>query len=691
MMRDAKQAARRRWIGPAALILSLLPALGVAVQAAADDELPPEAAAAEESPWEARRRVLSAMPRDASVLINVTDREMPASPDILNMGKRGTLALARCLADNVDGGIRRTCAVLLGRMGDARALPALRAALEDWEPEVRAQAILALGRIPDAGSLDPLLQLFRRKDEEPMNRALILSALGALSQAKAVTVLRQELRKKPAEGEADLRATAFHALWMSRHLMARPTLEVEVAAALGSGERALQLAAIEAAAELRAGRLVAPLTPLLEHPDAEIRNKAVYALGLIGDKVATRALLARLPNVRESRMLNNIAFALERLDPGAFFTSIRQVIEHKQAAIRLNAAFVLGDVKRPEGLPMLEKALADPSDFVRTSAIVALGKLGTAEAQKPLERFVDDPNLSIRQEAIYALHALSGGKRADLIHEKLFQTRSAAVRRRAAIELGKVGDARARDYLLGCMEQRYCEASEVAPYLRADRAAAVSGRVLLAWARGQEELTDLVAELRPQGTLAIATSSVDAALARGDRHEAKHAVDLVGDLGEPSVRGRFAGRLDERDAWLRVHVAVALSRLGDREAEAMLLADMDNFAAGWLPGFVAAMRRIQEPAVHARFAPELARRAKGQDVDVALAAAAVQLGWDPEGAIFRLLEGLGAPSAHERELAAGYLRRDRGQKVTWLLRRALAREKRDDVRDRLRELLVGRD
>ncbi|EYF04740.1 HEAT repeat domain-containing protein [Chondromyces apiculatus] len=715
MTRPGWKVALRRWMGPAALGLAVLPALGVALQAAADDAVP-----AEESPAEARKRVLAAMARDATVLINVTAREMPASPDILGLGKRGTLALARCLADNVDGDIRRSCALMLGSLGDRRGLPALQAALEDWEPAVRAQVISALTRMPDASSYEPLLRLFRRADESADNRAAILEALGALSLPKAVTVLRQELRRAPTKDGTDLRASAFEALWMSRHLMARATLEGEVAAALASDNTALQLAAAEAAASLRGKRLVAPLTPLLEHPDADIRNKAVYALGLIGDRSAAQVLLSRLPTVRESRMLNNIAFALERLDPGAFYASVRQVIEHKQAVIRLNAAFVLGDVKRPEGLPLLEKALGDPSDFVRTSAIVALGKLGTDAARKPLERFVSDPNLSIRQEAIYALHALSGGKRADLIHDKLFTTRNSSVRHRAAVALGKAGDARVRDYLLTCLEQQRCSVDEVAPYVRVDRSPQVAGRMLLLWAKGQDALTDLVAELRPTGTLPIALSTVDAAFAVGGRYDAIPALDLVGDLGDASARPRLAPRLGEQDTWLRLHALVALSRLGDRDADARLLTDLDNYPASWLSSVVEVMSRIKEPEVKARLTPELQRRARGAaassgaagggasgggtsggggsaassaapDLEVALAAAAVLLAWDPETAIFRFLEALASPSARERELAEEYLQDNRDQKVTWVLRRALSREKREDVRDRLRELLVGRD
>ena len=387
--RTARRPRRRRWVGPLALALALLPAMGVALQAAADDEGGDEMGAqapAEETAWQARARVLKAMSSDPAVLINVTGREMPSSPDILSLGKRGTLALSRCLSDNVDGDLRGMCAMLLGQLGDPRALPALQGALDDWEPSVRGEVIDALAKIPDASSLEPLAKLLRRKDEETGNRAQILAALGALSHPKAVSLLRGELRKKPEKDGPDLRPAALRALWTSRHLVARATLEGDVAGALASDNDALVLFATEASAELRAGRLVAPLTPLLEHQDEEIRNKAVYALGLIGDRSAARVLLARLPDVRDARMLNNIAFALERLDRDAFYASIRQVIEHKQAIIRLNAAFVLGDVKRPEGLPLLEKALGDPSDYVKTSVVVALGKLGTDKAIPPLEK-----------------------------------------------------------------------------------------------------------------------------------------------------------------------------------------------------------------------------------------------------------------------------------------------------------------
>ncbi|RLB63342.1 MAG: hypothetical protein DRI90_07080, partial [Deltaproteobacteria bacterium] len=304
----------RSWLGPLILILGLLPTVATAWQALTVDD-----AVAGGRPRSARQKILAKIPRDPSVLINVTYRDMPSSPDILNLGKRSTKALERCLSDNVDANVRSLCAVVLQALGDRRALPTLHAALEDWEVDVRWQVVRALGAIPDPSSVEPLLKLFARKDEESHVRSAILHALGSISDQRVVRMLRGLLRKKADENVEDFRPQAFDALWHNRHLMGRPTLIGDTLNALRSDNDSLVQSATLAAAELRSPRLVTALIPLMEHPWAEVRNKAVYALGRIGDKKATKALLARLPKMRESRMLNNLAFALERLDKQTFY------------------------------------------------------------------------------------------------------------------------------------------------------------------------------------------------------------------------------------------------------------------------------------------------------------------------------------------------------------------------------------
>jgi HEAT repeat protein len=647
-----------------------------------------------------REKILRDLSADPTVLINVTLADMPASGDILNLGKRSTRALERCLADNVDDQMRRTCAQMLGYLGDRRALPTLHTALEDWDSHVRSTVVDVLSRIPEKSSYGPLMKLFRRKDEAPYVRAAILRALGALGSHDAVRVLRQELRNEPSEKEkkrqGDLRESAFLGLWASRHLVARTTLEQDIAYMLRSDDDSLVLRATGAAEELRSPSLVAPLTKLVDHQNVEIRNKSVHALGLIGNPAATRVLTREMPRVREARMLNNIAFALERLDKEEYEKTIESLVEHKQAIIRLNAAFVLGDVKQPDGLRLLTQALDDPNDLVKVSAIAAIGKLGAKEGVPALEKFVTSPNPHLRAEAIYALNDVSGNKRLDLIYERLFTSEYAKspnghqMRHRAALALGQAGDRRVREYLLHCYELGPCGFRSVRDYFSQDDSPEVTRRLYLSWAEGDRELTNEVARRRPPGMLELALGEKDSA--RGDAIPTRlyRSIDLIGMIGSSSQTGEIRRHLGSKDTLLRMHTAVALIRLGDASAAKQLFAELDNLPVDWLRTFVRVVGKVDEEPARTALRPELERRSRGDDVQVALACAAVLLHWDPDQGFFRFLDALSATTTEERTVAEGYLWRERSPELTWAMRRALARESRPYTRDRLRQLLDAR-
>jgi HEAT repeat protein len=679
----------------AALVAAgLVPTLGVAHRAFAgdseDDGDDDTEVTASTDLTKKKRLTLAAIPGDETALINVTAREMPASPDLLNLGKRSTKALARCVADNVDDKLRYTCASLLGRIGDRAALPALQGALEAWSPRVRGAAIEALRRIPDATSFEPLKKILERKDEELGNKGAALEALGTLSDKRALPLLRTALRDE----KAGLSFNAFRGLFRSRHLMGRDTLIGDVKHALGRDDVQLQVEATFAAAELRAPELVSAIVPLMESTDKHLRNRAVYALGRIGDKVASTALLAQVPKVREARMLNNIAFALERLDPKAFYKTAEGLIDHKQAAIRMNAAFVLGDVKRPEGLPLLERALADKNDYVRVSAVAAIGNLDAPEAMPLIEKLVDDPNPSLRKAAIYSLFALSDGAKKDVVYNNLYAgalgKKEPWTRLEAAITLGKAGDLRVAPDLIACVESRRCRLSEVDGFLRTAAVPEIPGRMLLTWAKGRMELTDLIGTLKPPGAGPLAVSAIQSSLALGETSGTAYDIDLAGDLGEATAVGVLKPLLLNESTRLRLHAAVALAREGVVEADAIIFKDFDNVPEDRLPLVARLLGRIKEPAVRKRLEPELVKREKATGpgtTALALAAADVRFLWDAESSFFRFLDGLASPASMERDLAVKYLRRDRRAAVTGLMRRALAREERPVVRDLLRKLL----
>lgn len=688
----------QRWFGPLLLAGAMLPAAVAVVDVVglkeghAEEDVVDEATAT-------RRRLLRSVPSDASVLINVPYRDLPSSPELVNLGKRSTRALERCLADNVDAGARARCAIVLEALGDRTALPTLQTALDDWDVTVRYRVVRALAAMPDRSSVEPLLKLYQRKDEEAFVREQVLRALGAQSDKRVVAVLRKEIARKPGEGEADVRAQAFDALWMHRHLLDRNTLAGDVAAALRSDNVSLVLSATYAASELRAPRLTTALVPLMESPNPEIANKAIHALGRIGDRTATKALLARLPEVRESRMLNNLAFALERLDRKAFYAEIAKTIEHKQAVIRLNSAFVLGDVGHGEGLGLLTRALGDASDFVRSSAVAAMGKLsldGKAreDALAALAPLANDANLTLREEAIYALHALTPGGRADLIHDKLFRGLSprkhAPAIRRAALALGKAGDARARDYLLDCALTGMCDVDVVGPVFTTPPRESDTGRIVLSWVRGNRAVSDLVATLRPAGASLLAMSALRDGWAYPSSMTSIDAIRLLGGLGDVSALDLLVQRTATEESWPRVNALVAAGRLGDPSAAPRLAGELDQLAAETLPDLARAMGVVREPPFQAKLGPLLDERSRTGAPEVAMCAAATRLAWDPDAGIFRLLDGLAAADSVERELAARYLLKSRDRRVTWALRRALAREERPAVRDRLRAILDER-
>lgn len=646
---------------------------------------------------EAERKLLLAIPTDETALINVSSRDLPASPDqmILNLGRKSEKALARCVADNVDDSIRITCARILGRLGDPAAVTALQGALEAWSPEVRGAALSALTSLAVGSATESLKRILEREDEELGNQKLALRALGTAGTGEAVRTLRKVLRDTREEKKA-LKVSAFDGLWRTRHIVARGDLISDIEFALKSTDDALVLRATLASAELRDPALVGSLIPLMTKSHVRIRNRAVYALGKIGDKKASSALVAHVPKVREARMLNNVAFALERLDAQAFYGTIGQLVSHKQAAIRMNAAFVIGDVRRPEGLPFLQKTLADKNDLVRMSSIHALGNIDSKEAATLLEQYTNDKDPQVRNAATFALFQQSGNKRTDVLFDRVYaktdgeKPSDVALKHQALLLLANALDPRVANDALDCLDKRACSVRDLETFLLASPDPRIPGRLVLDWATGAYGVNGLIAARKPAGVGMLAVSAVGRYLAQGRTQSAAAATDVIGDYNEKGGTDLLKALLLNPSARIRVHAALALSRLSDASADAVLFREFDNLASDHVEEFGEACGRVTEPAVRARLLPELKKRSLSSDPRAAMAVSSCLLQWDPEQTIFRFLDALASKNVIERDLARRYLHEDRRRVVTSVLRRALAREERPYVRDALRALVDGR-
>ena len=151
---------------------------------------------------------------------------------------------------------------VLGSIGYRDARPLLRELLTDPQWLMRTEAAIALGRMRDAESLDTLRTMLARTDEE--NSAAEHAAAGF-----ALDRLGQ------ADGRGALAAVLTPAA-VARNNWGYTAIAVELAAELGLVEA---LPGIRVAAK---------------HPDVFLRKAAIGALGRLGDRAATGALVEAL-------------------------------------------------------------------------------------------------------------------------------------------------------------------------------------------------------------------------------------------------------------------------------------------------------------------------------------------------------------------------------------------------------------
>jgi len=123
-----------------------------------------------------------------------------------------------------DPRVRRFLALALGRLGDARAVPALLAYLKDvqrgegTDSQTHIYAVWALGAIGDASAIPTLVAL--ASSEDPGLRKTAVHALGAFRFEEATAVLERAL-DDPVD---DVRWNAALALAHQGHLAALPVL-----------------------------------------------------------------------------------------------------------------------------------------------------------------------------------------------------------------------------------------------------------------------------------------------------------------------------------------------------------------------------------------------------------------------------------------------------------------------------------
>ena len=355
-----------------------------------------------QQPLSAREKVLQSLTANDGVLINLSASDLPSTTDMIRLGRQATPAILNGLVNSMNATVRSACAAVLTGTRDPRAVDALLDALDDPNESVRHLAITALGQVESAKAAPRLLALLNKPNTSYGIKRAAMRALGQLGDPTAIPPLLSYF-------ETTWDAAAQDALWeMRRQLSDRQLRRIVVgplkASARGGDDqpgRPVLTTAIQLAATLKMRDAGKPMRQIFDRY-AGLQNKILNALGRIGDRGAISFLRDRLDPAAPARVLNNVAFALDRL--GEDITPfLKKTLADRRAYIRFNTAFVAGDLKAKAAVPELLTALKDPNDYVRSNAAIALGTIGEKSAVAGLEEASRETNPVVKSDALLAL------------------------------------------------------------------------------------------------------------------------------------------------------------------------------------------------------------------------------------------------------------------------------------------------
>ncbi len=287
-------------------------------------------------------------------------------------------------------------AYALQRIGDARALPALRQLLGAPGTYTPAFAARGVGVLKDHASVEALIALL---DNPRTPLEVRVSAVRAIAQA----------------GDAGSGAALAR-------LLAQPSLDpnlvLEVVTAAGTLKAAdalpiiqdsltdpwpaLRIAALRAAAAIDQESFVLVLASLDRDPDWRVRAALGDVLATLSPEVAIPRLRSMLQD-EDKRVLPSVVRALVRLHAPEAASLVLTHLTDSDFAVRAAMASLVGELKPAGGADALRQAYhagrADSAFDARAAALSALTAFGAAEATATLKEALADPSWPIRLQA----------------------------------------------------------------------------------------------------------------------------------------------------------------------------------------------------------------------------------------------------------------------------------------------------
>jgi HEAT repeat protein len=445
-----------------------------------------------------------------------------ATEALRRLGPEATAPVLQGLR-SADSAKRRALLPLVSRVS---AAPDVVACLSDADPDVRALACEALGRvgaIPAVGALFPLLA--------DTNTRVAFAALGAIQALGGRET--ETLALRAAHGpDARVRRCAMRILAYFGFSSALDTL----LGALADDDERVREAAIQGLPLVEEPRALAALLAAAKDPDTHTRGVAMRALGQTSGDLRVSAYLLKGLGDTDPWVRYYACQALGRLAFEPAVDAIIRLLADPAGQVRVAAVEALSCLKGPRALQALKAAVSDAEIDIQRAALVGLGVAGQPESLPVILAATQVADPATR---LVALSALVSFESSDVLRALVRAATDAdeSVRSAAIGFLSTTADRGATAALVALLPR----ASSVEQIVAA-LSVAVDGRVE-GLARALDDADDEIA------------SALTSALARLQRADATAA--LIGTMSSRNSRARKAA-------------ATTLAGIGSRDALAVL-------------------------------------------------------------------------------------------------------------------------
>lgn len=329
-------------------------------------------------------------------------------------GPKARTLVERLRSDSVE--VRAEAEQALYALGNA-ALPALREAFRDPDPDVAARARRLFHLIPARRRLTPGLRRaipdledrLSGGDPHAWTRLLIDAVPGDFGKGF------RDLERLPGLAAADLgpivSPALAHAKDVDEKMEAWRAAETgwaagapaeQLVAALGESHPSVRELAVLTLGRRAIRAAIPAVTPLLADPDLAVRNGAFWSL------LELRAPVD-VPSLKRLLDENPWEYTLERLVRHRVREAVPEIaarLRDARGCVRIGHLKALGDLAERSLAPDLMPLLLDEDPEVRRAAASALGVMGAREASGSIRELLRDGDREVRQTAAHGLGVL---------------------------------------------------------------------------------------------------------------------------------------------------------------------------------------------------------------------------------------------------------------------------------------------